>query len=151
MTLALRLYGYTTHQQLQQGEYDWRDRTYSLAETDLNLDLSPFWVVRQFQPHELTRAAIKPITPLALEQAQSLLGRLGLPTLLTPRTSPLFDLGRFASAWRMAAAVSRTATRPARIVLDLAAVAIGCIRAAQQCGWSAVEFELSAIGARGTI
>ena len=42
MTLALRLYGYTTHQQLQQGEYDWRDRTYSLAETDLNLDLSPF-------------------------------------------------------------------------------------------------------------
>ena len=58
MTLALRLYGYTTHQQLQQGEYDWRDRTYSLAETDLNLDLSAFWVVRQLQPYELTRAAI---------------------------------------------------------------------------------------------
>jgi len=35
-------------------------------------------------------------------------------------------------------------------VLDLAVVAIGCIRTAQPCGWSAVEFELSAIGARGT-
>ena len=134
MTLALRLYGYTTHQQLQQGEYDWRD-----APTTWQRPTSISTSARSGScgSSNPTNWLVRPSTWQSYAPHPAHL-------------SPLFNLGRFASAWRQAAAASRTATWPARIVLDLAVVAIGCIRAAQQCGWSAVEFEPSAIGARGT-
>ncbi|MCY6493823.1 DUF1822 family protein [Leptolyngbya sp. GGD] len=52
----LQLWGYTTHRQLKAiGEYDSRDRCYSLAMENLILDINVFSVVQLLYPDEPTR------------------------------------------------------------------------------------------------
>lgn len=89
----VRIWGYTTHQQLQAGgSYDPGDRTYCLEEEDLIQDLNVLWVARQLCPEEPTRGTIKALPALPLAQAENLLQRLGNPAISTPRLAVPFEL-----------------------------------------------------------
>jgi Protein of unknown function (DUF1822) len=62
---ALRVWGYATHEQLKQGEYDPSDRAYILPALQMVTDLNALWVVRQLNPQEPTQAAIAPIAAMS--------------------------------------------------------------------------------------
>lgn len=73
----LRVFGYTTHQQLKTlGIYEASDRTYSLASDQLISDLNVLWVTRQLSPEAITRAPVTPLPSLPQTQADNLLQRL---------------------------------------------------------------------------
>jgi Protein of unknown function (DUF1822) len=147
----LRVNGFTTHRQLKtQGRYDWRDRTYSLDETDLIPDLNALWVSRQLAPTAPTRAAVAAIAPLPLAQAENLIQRLGNPTLPTPQFSIPFETWAALvqhGGWRQRLAEQRRGLPESRSIGQW--LQAGVSQVAQQLGWSQVSFQLSAGGARG--
>jgi hypothetical protein len=71
----LALWGYATYKQVkQQGEFDGRDRTYTLSEGDIIQDFSAFWVAQQLEaPQSIEVAAVPPLAPA---QAEALLPQL---------------------------------------------------------------------------
>jgi Protein of unknown function (DUF1822) len=73
---SVRIWGFTTHAQLQQGTYDAADRTYSLEALALIEDLNVLGVVQQVNAAEPTRGAIVPLAPLVANQAENLIQRL---------------------------------------------------------------------------
>jgi Protein of unknown function (DUF1822) len=92
-TQWLRVWGYTTHQDLKTiAEYDPVDRTYNLEARSLTLDLNAFWVTLQFCPAAQTQAAIAPLPELTMAQAQNLLQRLGNRAIAFPRLAVPFTL-----------------------------------------------------------
>jgi len=92
-TQWLRVWGYTTHQDLKTiATYDPVDRTYCLERRSLTTDLNAFWVTLQFCPEAQTRAAIVPLPELTATQAQSLLQRLGNAAIAFPRLAIPFTL-----------------------------------------------------------
>ncbi|NDJ18001.1 DUF1822 family protein [Myxacorys almedinensis] len=85
--------GYVTHHTLkQQGTYDPRDRTYSIASEDLLCDFNVLWTARRLCPNEGLQAAIAPLPSLPLERAKALIERLGDSTLVVPRLAVPFEV-----------------------------------------------------------
>lgn len=90
--LWLRVWGYTTHQQLKQlGHYDERDRVYCIAAEDLVQDVSVLWVVQQLYPNEPTQAEVADLPALSATQAEDLLLQLSQPAVLQPRLAVPFQ------------------------------------------------------------
>jgi hypothetical protein len=85
--------GYTSHLQLkEQGEYDARDRSYSLEGEDLIGDLNVLWLARQMCPQEVLRSPLPSLLKIPLEQAENLLTRLGNPAIMRARLAIPFTL-----------------------------------------------------------
>lgn len=146
----LRVTGFTTHQHLKtQGRYDWRDRTYSLEESDWVADLSALSVAQQLSSAESARAPLAAIAPLPQAQAQNLLDRLVAEpecrlALPFPTWAGLIQDDR----WRQQLADRRRGLPAQRSVvqwLQAGAAAIG-----SQLGWERVALQPSLAGARGT-
>ena len=142
---------FTTHLQLKtMGQYDWRDRTYSLDDNQLTPDISTLWVERSLYPDAVTHAPVAALPTLPLAQAENLLQRLGDPTHLTPRLEIPFEQWAALLAhggWRQQLAQRRRG-RPARqsVVQWLQA---GMAELAQQWGWEQVELQPNLAAARG--
>ncbi|MBD2110035.1 DUF1822 family protein [Nodosilinea sp. FACHB-13] len=84
----LALWGYGTYAQVKiQGQYEPRDRTYSLSANDLIQDFSVFWVAQQLeQPQTI---ALPDLPPLSEAQAERLIERLA--GALEPRLDMPFE------------------------------------------------------------
>lgn len=88
---CLRIWGYTTHRHLKtRGNYDRRDRAYTLAAEDLVRDISLLGLARQSD--ESTRTAIEPLPELPAIQGSNLLQRLGNLDVIFPRNAIPFAL-----------------------------------------------------------
>ena len=144
----LRIWGYTTHQQLQaSSNYDPRDRTYCLEEEELIQDLNVLWVARQLCPEEQTRGDLVPLPALRLAPAENLLQRLGNQTISTPRLAVPFELwGALLQhgGWRQRLYEQRQGLPQWSILQWLQT---GVSDFAQQIGWQQIE-QLSLAGAR---
>jgi Protein of unknown function (DUF1822) len=89
----LRIWGYTTHQQLKnEGRYDPRDRSYCLDGDNLIRDMKVLWVAQQLCPDEVTREVVAPLPILPVVQAENLLQRLGNSSVVFPRLAVPFSL-----------------------------------------------------------
>ncbi|MBD2343596.1 DUF1822 family protein [Anabaena subtropica] len=89
----IRIFGYTTHQQLKTlGVYDGSDRTYSLESDQLIQDLNVLWITRQLYPEEIRRGSVSPLPPLPQTQADNLLARLSNADIKFPRLEVPFSL-----------------------------------------------------------
>lgn len=89
----MRVFGYTTHQQLKTvGVYDAGDRTYSLESDHLIQDLNVLWITHQLYPEEIRRAPVTPLPALPQTQAANLLARLGNKDIVFPRLDIPFSL-----------------------------------------------------------
>lgn len=145
----LRIWGYTTHQQLKaSGSYDPGDRTYCLEEDGLIQDLNVLWVARQLCPEEPTREAIAPLPTLQLAPAENLLQRLGNPTISTPRLAVPFELwGALLQhgGWRQRLYEQRQGL-PQWSILQWLQTGVSDL--AEQIGWQRVD-QSSLVGARG--
>lgn len=146
----VRVAGFTTHQQVKrQGRYEWGDRTYALDETDLNPDLNALWVAHRLNPHESTRLAVAPLSPLPVAQADHLLHRLGQPEVLTPRLEIPFETwAAFIQhdGWRQRLTDLRRGSSDSGSVLQW--VQSGLSTLASQMGWERVRFQPAMEGAR---
>ena len=112
----VRIWGYTTHQNLKQGDFNQSDRTYSLTDEQLIGDLNALWVARELCPDEVTQGAVEPIAELETAQADKLIERLGNPEQLLPRLAiPFATWGALLqnprSCQRLAAARQGTPTK----------------------------------------
>ncbi len=71
----LALWGYGTHDQIKtQGEFDPRDRTYRLSDSDLIQDFSVFWVAQQLE--QLQPASVPDLPSLSAAEAERLIEQL---------------------------------------------------------------------------
>ncbi|MGL5833903.1 MAG: DUF1822 family protein [Waterburya sp.] len=146
----VRVWGYSTHQQLKQGTFNPSDRTYSLADDQLIGDLNALWVARALCPDEVTQAAIEPLAELATAQADNLIERLGNPSELLPRLAvPFSTWGALLQnpQWfrRLGAARRGIATKTP--VLQW--LKQGLSDLSNEFGWRQIELSFSAEGARG--
>jgi hypothetical protein len=147
----VRVWGYSTHQQLKQGIFNQSDRTYSLADDELIGDLNTLWVARALCPNEVTQAAIEPLPELSTAQADNLIERLGNPSQLLPRLEvPFSTWGALLQnpQWfrRLGAARRGIATKTP--VLQW--LKQGLSDLSNEFGWRQIELSFSAEGARGT-
>lgn len=147
----VRIWGYTTHQQLKTGQYDAGDRTYCLDASGLIQDLSVLWVARQLCPQEPTRATVTPLSALPLAQAENLLQRLSNPSVTAPRLAVPFELWAALlehSGWRQRLYERRQRLPEQWSVLQWLRAGVSDL--AQQVGWQRVELQPSLVGARGS-
>ena len=86
----VRIWGYTTHQNLKQGDFNQSDRTYSLTDDRLIGDINALWVARELCPNEVTQVAVEPIAELETARADKLTERLSNPNQLLPRLAVPF-------------------------------------------------------------
>ena len=91
-TNQVRIWGFTTHAQLQAGAYDPADRTYAIDAPSLVQDLNVLWVVQQVYANEPTQGAIAPLPALAPTQAENLVQRLANLAIGQPRLEIPFAL-----------------------------------------------------------
>jgi Protein of unknown function (DUF1822) len=91
-TNQVRIWGFTTHAQVQAGVYDPDDRAYIIDAQSLIQDLNVLWVVQQLNADEPTRGTIAPLAPLAPTQAENLVQRLANPAIVQPRQAIPFTL-----------------------------------------------------------
>lgn len=147
----VRIWGYTTHQQLKtSGSYDLGDRTYCLGEEDLIGDLNVLWVMRQLNLEEPTRRETVPLRGLPLAQAENLLRRLGNPDVVMPRLAVPFELwGSLLEhgGWRQSLHHRRQGVAESWSIPQW--FQSGVSEVAQQLGWGQVRFQPSPVGARG--
>ena len=88
----LRVWGYTTHQNLKQtAYYDASDRTYCLQNQDLKRDLNAFWNICQFCPEAETQAVLRPLPTLSDTQAIQTMQHLSQPNIVFPRLAFPFE------------------------------------------------------------
>ncbi len=89
----LNIWGYTTHQKLKEkGQYDSRDRSYSLEKPFVFRDMNAFWVSQELAIQEVTQAEVVPLTSLSSVQAENLIERLGNVEVKEPRLAVPFPL-----------------------------------------------------------
>ena len=147
----VRIGGFTKHLQLkEQGSYDWCDRTYSLNDTDLTADLNVLWLTQQFNPHEITQAAVNPLPTLSKAQADQLIQRLGNSDLVTPRlTIPFEQWGSLMAhgGWRQRLTAQRRGITEQPSVGQW--LQTGMTNLAQQIGWQAITLQPQFSAARG--
>jgi hypothetical protein len=146
----VRVNGFTTHRQLKTlGAYDWHDRTYTLAETDLTPDLNALTIARQLNLSEPTRAPVESIAPVPLNQAQTLIQRLGDSSLSLQPSAVSFPTWAALlqhSGWRKQLTERRQGL-PQRSIAQWLQAGVSTLA---QWGWERIELQPSAIGARGT-
>jgi Protein of unknown function (DUF1822) len=114
-TGSVRLWGFTTHAQVQAGGYDPDDRTYAVDGQLLIQDLSVLWVVQQVYADESTRGTITPLAPLAAPQAENLGQRLANRAIEHPRLElpfPLWGALLSQTNWRQRLAQLRRGETP---------------------------------------
>lgn len=144
------IWGYATHKQLKQGFYDVSDRTYSLPQENLILDLNVLWVARQLAKEEITRAEVTPLAILPQAQAENLLQRLGNPAIIEPRLVVPFELwGALLEhgGTRQQLYSRRKGLPEQQSILNW--LRTGISEVAQQIGWKKIELQSSFTGARG--
>lgn len=146
----MRVFGYTTHQQLKTvGVYDAGDRTYSLESDQLISDLNVLWVTRQLSPEQITRAPVAPLPPLPQNQADNLLQRLSHADIKFPRLEvpfPLWGALITHGGWRQRLYELRQGiVQPASITQWLEE---GVSNFAQQLGWERRQFLAISSGMR---
>ena len=89
----LNIWGYTTHQKLKEkGQYDSRDRSYSLEKPFIFQDINAFWVSQELAIQEVTQTEVIPLTPLSSVQAENIIERLGNAEVKEPRLAVPFPL-----------------------------------------------------------
>lgn len=148
----MRVWGYTTHQQLKQsGKYDPQDRTYCLDTEDLIQDLNVLWVARQLCPDEQTKTAIAPLPSLPIEQAENLIVRLGNTEVITPRLAVPFELwGAILEhgGWRQRLYHRRIGSAEQWSVFQWLQNGISDV--GKQMGWGQAKLQPNLAAARGT-
>ena len=88
---CLRVWGYTTHEELKnKGYYDPDDRTYCLDAENLTCDMNSLWVRCEFYTEASTRASVSLLPELSVTQAENLVERLGDAGVAFPRLSVPF-------------------------------------------------------------
>ena len=149
----LRVFGLATHQQLkQQGEHNWRDRTYTLAAPALITDLSVLKTALQLQTPIITRAACPALPTLTPSQAQNLIQRLGSPALWQPRLEiPFEQWGALVAhgGWRKRLAENRWGLSEQRQLTEW--LTTGIRQFAEQFGWQQMTWQPGLAGSRGEI
>ena len=150
----IRVWGYTTHQQLKnEARFNRSDRSYTMASDDLISDINVLWVARELCPEESTQVEVETVEAISSEQAAQLITRLGSQTQLLPRLAIPF------APW--AALIqnkdwlnSLAATRRG----DVASTSTNVIKWLKQgidnisnTGWRQIEMAPSASGARGIV
>ena len=154
----VRFAGFATHQVLKScGDYDWRDRTYSLAATDLTLDLNVLQIAQDLYPEAIKRTAVNALPELSVPQARQLISRLAAPTLLEPRLAVSFEQWGALMAhggWRRQLAEQRwgKVTLPLRQWLTSGADRLAnrlANQLANQLGWQQMSYQPAAATARG--
>ncbi|WP_299410727.1 DUF1822 family protein [Acaryochloris sp. IP29b_bin.148] len=147
----VRIGGFAKHLQLkEQGAYDWCDRTYTLNDTDLTSDLNVLWLTQQFNPQEITQAAVNPLPTLSKVQADQLIQRLGHSDLVTPRLAIPFEQWGSLMAhggWRQRLAVQRRGITEQPSVGQW--LRTGMTNLAQQMGWQSMTLQPQLSAARG--
>lgn len=146
----IRIWGYTTHQQLKNnGNFDRSDRTYSLSDDEIITDINALWVARELCPDEITQAAVEPVTELDRDRVESLIERLGSQAQLLPRLAVPFTTwaGLIQNpTWCRRLAAARRGTLVKTPVLQWLQQGFANLTAD---GWRAIEMSPSTIGARG--
>ena len=146
----IRIWGYTTHQQLKNnGNFDRSDRTYSLSDDEIITDINALWVARELCPDEVTQAAVEPVTELNRDRVENLIERLGSKTQLLPRLAVPFTTwaGLIQNpTWCRRLAAARRGTPIKTPVLQWLQQGLTDLTAV---GWRAIEMSPSASGARG--
>jgi hypothetical protein len=88
----MNIWGFTSHRTLKQrGEYNARDRTYSLPSELLVANLDRLWMAQELNLNEIV--ATPELPDLSLDRALELIQQLSTPSLYSPRTKVAF------SAW----------------------------------------------------
>jgi hypothetical protein len=154
----LRVWGYTTHQQLKNGSLDHNDkpngmasqRTYTLTDDELITDIEVLWVARELCPDEVTQTAVAPIASISTTQADNLIERLGNQAQLLPRLAVPF------ATW---AALIQNPSWCRRLAQTRRGVAVktpvlqwlqqGISNLTTDFGWRQIEMTPSVVGARG--
>ena len=150
---CLRLWGYTTHQQLKnRGHYDVSDRSYSLDSTDMIDDINALWVARELCPDEVTKTTIPALKEITPQQANNLIQRLGNTNNLLPRLSIPFTMWAALitnDTWRNNLIAKRRGKTKISVLEWLKAEASNVSNIMSEIGWRQVEFQVMAEGARG--
>ena len=147
----VKISGYTTHAALkEQGDYDGRDRTYSLPASELFSDINIIDLTQAIAPETVKRAALSPVPELPLAQANQLMQRLSDSAQLNPRLaigfgpwSALLSHG----GWRIEMTRQRQGNPPSRSIRQW--LQEGLTQQIQQLGWQTVSFQPVTVGARG--
>ncbi len=88
----LRVWGYTTHQNLKQNAYyDEADRTYCLQSQQLQCDLNAFWQILQHCPEANTQALLPSLPHLTKTQLQQAMQHLSQADVIFPRLALPFE------------------------------------------------------------
>jgi hypothetical protein len=87
-----RIWGYTTHERLKKhGEYCSRDRTYVLAQDDVEEEINSLWLLQTHFPDQIGRAPIPAFPTLSLDRLTEVLEKLAVPDLVFPRRAVDFE------------------------------------------------------------
>lgn len=146
----IRVAGFLTHLQLKQkARLDTTDRTYYLDGSNLIPDLSVLWVAQQLHVPEPTRAVLPELSNLSLTEANSLIQRLGNPTVINPRLAIPFE--RWAAllahgGWRQRLAEQRRGLPEQRSPVQWLQSGISALVE----GWGRVDYQTGAAAARST-
>lgn len=157
----VKIAGFTSHAQLKgSGEFDGRDRTYSLLANSLlansllsetlTTDINLIDLTTALIPNTVTRAAVQPTPHLSSERAHQLIARLSNPTLLNPRLA--IDFASWSAllshgGWRREMSAQRQGNASSFSVG--AWLQNGISQVAQQLGWQTISFQPAMAGARG--
>lgn len=147
----VKIAGYATHAALkEQGEYDSRDRTYSLPSSKLSTEINAIELTQAIAPEAIKRVAVSPVPELPLAQANQLMQRLSDPAQLNPRLaigfgpwSALLSHG----GWRAEMTRQRQGSPPARSVKQW--LQEGLSQRIRQLGWQSMMYQPVTAGARG--
>jgi Protein of unknown function (DUF1822) len=89
-TKLMNIWGFTSHRTIaQQGEYNTRDRTYSLPTERLVVNLDILWMAQELNLNEVV--ATPELPDLNLDRAIELIHQLSTPSLYSPRTKIAFS------------------------------------------------------------
>ncbi|MBE9180205.1 DUF1822 family protein [Oculatella sp. LEGE 06141] len=137
----IKIHGFARHRDLKSmGIYDPSDRCYSLASEKLINDVCLLWVAQELSLNE--RVAVDPLAPLSLTQAQSLLQRLGNPSIVDPQFEVPFSMWASLIAhdgWRQQLSDQRRGIPNQQSVQQW--LESGISEIGRQLGWSRVEFQ----------
>ena len=146
----VRIWGYTTHQKLKNnGNFNQRDRTYSLNDEQLITDINVLWVARELCPQEVTQVAVEPIAAISQVQAENLIERLGSQSQLLPRLAvPFFAWAALMQniTWCQNLAKVRRGVPAKAPILQWLQQGVNSLSA--ELGWRQIKMTPS-IGARG--
>ncbi len=147
----VRIWGYTTHQQLKnEGDFSYSDRTYSLTEDQLITDIDALWIARELCPDEVTQTAVTTIAELAPAQAENLIERLGSQSQLLPRLAvPFATWAALMQNPRYCQGLANLRRSSSLKTPVLQWFKQGITRATSEFGWRKIEMTLSAEGSKG--